>query len=227
MSVNIEAQVLKFREFLTHGIRILPLIMGFTSLVYGVGVGNIAFAFIAAGLLLLVPIVSTIGDAMFSSLLGAIPGVPLSFYQHPSSPECGILTAPPQGTFITSTMSYWTTAVSFFFSYFIFNAITLFDRPAVKTASHEKVQARKVQSAMAIVVAAIMFLLLVIYRLRIRCESPIGLLLGVSGGGYLGYLWFEWLKSCSGDRLVDLFGIANRILSADRSSAPQVCVPVP
>jgi hypothetical protein len=227
MSVNIEAQVLKFREFLTHGIRILPLILGFTSLVYGVGVGNIAFAFIAAGLFLLVPIVSTIGDAMFSSLFGAISRVPLSWYQHPSSPECGILSAPPQGTLVSSTMSYWTTALAFFFSYFIFNAITLFERPVAKAASYEKVQARKVQSAMAIIVAAVVALLLIIYRMRIRCESPIGLLLGVGGGGYLGYLWFEWLKSCSGDRLVDLFGIANRIMSADRTTAPQVCVPVP
>jgi hypothetical protein len=224
---NIESYVLKFREFLTHGIRIFPMILGFTSLVYGVGVGNVAFAFIAAGLLLLVPIVSTIGDAAFTSLFSAISGIPSAWYHHPSSPECGILAPMPPGQTVSSTMSYWTTAVAFFFSYFIFNAITLFERPAAKTASYEKVQARKVQSAMAIVVAVIVVLLLLIYRLRIRCESPLGLLLGVGGGGYLGYLWFEWLKSCSGDRLVDLFGIANRILSADRQSAPQVCVPIP
>ena len=66
---SVEAQVLKFREFITHGIRILPLILAFTSLVLGVGVGNVAFAFIAAGLLLLVPIVSMLGDAVFLSLI--------------------------------------------------------------------------------------------------------------------------------------------------------------
>jgi hypothetical protein len=224
---SIEAQVVKFREFLTHGIRILPLILAFTSLVFGVGVGNIAFAFIAAGLLLLVPIVSLLGDAIFSKLFGLISALPVSLYSHPSSPECGILAPSPSGLTIISTMSYWTTAVSFFFSYFIFNAITLFERPSAKNASHEKVQARKVQSAMAIVVAGVLFLLLIGYRMQIRCESVLGLLLGVLGGGALGYGWFEFLKACSGDRLVDLFGIANRIMSADRGSVPQVCVPVP
>jgi hypothetical protein len=223
---SVEAQVLKFREFITHGIRILPLILAFTSLVLGVGVGNMAFAFIAAGLLLLVPIVSLIGDAAFTWVFGLIPGI-TALYQHPSSAECGILASQVPGSMISSTMSYWTTSVAFFFSYFIFNAITLFERPAAKTASYEKVQARKVQSAMAIVVAGILFLLLIGYRMRVRCESPLGLILGVAGGGALGYGWFEFLKTCSGDRLVDLFGIANRIMSADRTSVPQVCVPVP
>ena len=223
---SVEAQVLKFREFITHGIRILPLILAFTSLVIGVGVGNVAFAFIAAGLLLLVPIVSLIGGAAFSWLFALIPGI-TALYHHPSSAECGILASQAPGSMISSTMSYWTTSVAFFFSYFIFNAITLFERPAAKTASYEKVQARKVQSAMAIVVAGILFLLLIGYRMRVRCESPLGLILGVAGGGALGYGWFEFLKTCSGDRLVDLFGIANRIMSADRTSVPQVCVPIP
>ncbi len=224
---SIEANVVKFSEFLTHGIRILPLILGFTALVFGVGVGNIAFAFIAAGIFLLVPIVSLLGDGIFTWLFRRISAIPAAWYQHPSSPECGLLGSPAPGSMMNSTMSYWTTAVAFFFSYFIFNAITLFERPAAKTASYEKVQARKVQSAMAIVVAGVIFLLLIGYRMKVRCESPLGLLLGVAGGGALGYGWFEWLKTCSGDRLVDLFGIANRIMSADRSSAPQVCVPVP
>jgi magnesium-transporting ATPase (P-type) len=224
---NVEAIVVKFREFLTHGIRILPLILGFTSLVFGLGVGNIAFAFIAIGILLLVPLVSLLGDALVSWLLGLMPFIPRSLYTYRSSPDSGILSNPAPGNEVVSTMSYWTTSLAFFFSYFFLNAVALFERPAVKNASYEKVQARKVQSAMAIVVAAIVFLLLIIYRMRIHSESPLGLFFGIAAGAGLGYGWFEWLKACSGDRLVDLFGIANRIMSADRSSAPQVCVPVP
>jgi hypothetical protein len=224
---SVEAQVLKFHEFLTHGIRILPLIIGFTSLVYGVGVGNIAFAFIAAGMILLVPIVSTLGDSIFTTILGWIPRIPVSWYSHPSSPECGLLTTPTSGQVITSTMSYWTTSMAFFFTYFFLNAMTLFKRPSAANASYEKVQARKVQSVMSILIAGAIALGLIIYRLKNGCESPIGLLLGVAGGVGVGYGWFEALKACSGDRLVDLFGIANRIMSADRVSAPQVCVPVP
>lgn len=225
---NVEAQVLKFREFLTHGIRILPLIIGFTSLVYGVGVGNIAFAFIAAGIFLLVPLVALLGDVVFTTLLGLIPGIPTSWYSYVSSPECSVITTPSASSqLIPSTMSYWTTSIAFFFTYFILNAVTLFNRPVSKTASYEKVQARKVQSAMAIVIAGVIALGLILYRLQNRCDSPIGLFFGIAGGAGLGYGWFEALKACSGDRLVDLFGIANRILSADRMSAPQVCVPVP
>ncbi len=150
------------------------------------------------------------------------------WYSHPSSPECGLLTSPtPGGPPIPSTMSFWTTSMAFFFTYFFLNAKTLFNRPVAANASYEKVQARKVQSVMAIIIAGVLALGLIIYRMKNGCESPIGLLLGIGGGVGLGYGWFEALKACSGDRLVDLFGIANRIMSADRLSAPQVCVPVP
>ena len=66
-----------------------------------------------------------------------------------------------------------------------------------------------------------------ITRYASTCESMLGILVSWIVGGGLGYMWYEFMRSCGLGRLDDLFGISNRILPLQsyEEADPTVCVP--
>lgn len=230
---TLKAVLSDIRVFLYSGIQNLPLSLAGTMLLLGLFTANYAMLFALVGLLLVVPVFNYALDMalllLFPSIgvrTGDVCSVVIPFFSNTSSD-------------MRHVTSQWMAMVSFFFGYMIRNAIKLLTREPEPTGSIEvteqqvkemdrKASYRKVQaivSALSIVVVAIVFLLI---RWNTGCEGIVGFLVALLGFGTMGYVWYDLLSSIGQDRLSDLFGIANRLLSPGAiGNGPVVCLPVP
>jgi hypothetical protein len=220
-----ESFIIKAREFMTHGFRILPIILGSFAFIMGIGQGNMAFFFLFLGVSLVVPIINMIANYGFGALFSTF--LSENLYKIQGTGEgCSIF-----GSFANSgdTISVWLAVLVFFVSYFFRNAYNLYNRPAQKGSPDYKIDARKTQALMAMVIILLFGISMLLYRffVSIGCETPLGIPLAFGIYIPVAYYWYELLVSCSGDRLTDLFGIANRIMvEPANSSSGAVCLPV-
>jgi magnesium-transporting ATPase (P-type) len=219
-----DSVVVKIREFIVHGLRILPIVLASFAFILGVGQGNMAFFFLFIGLALVVPILNLVSNSIFSMVLGKLPDA-LYKIKAPAVGGCAVF-----GEFASAgdVTSYWLAALVFFVSYMFINAYNLYNRPSAPNAPENKVEARKTQAAMAMAIIVLFAIGMVLYRfLATGCESPMGLPVALAVFIPAAYYWYDVLVSCSGDRLTDLFGAANRIMTEPSSAgAGAVCMPV-
>lgn len=128
--------------------------------------------------------------------------------------------------------------ISFFVGYMIRNSVKLLTREPEPTGSIEvtekevkdlerKASYRRTQAIVSILSLVIVASAIFMIRFRTGCEGTFGFLLALIGFGSAGYFWYDALSSIGQDRLSDLFGVANRLLSPDAiANAPVVCLPV-
>lgn len=242
---TLQAIVSDIRVFFYSGVTTLPLSLGGTMLLLGLFTANYAMLFFLVGYLIGVPFV----NGLLNLLVDIVP----DFFRTKTADVCSIVspfssgssssTSSTSSSSSSSTPSYhivsqWMAMVVFFISYFIRNAVALMMRAPEPTGAIEVTEAqvkeierkasyRKTQavvSLLSIVIVASIFLIL---RIRTGCESVVGTILGIILYGIAGYGWYEALRSISQDRLADLFGIANRLLSPGAiANGPVVCLPV-
>ena len=128
-------------------------------------------------------------------------------------------------TIISST---WVAMISFFIGYILKNAIELYSRASpdleIDPELNTKVNNRKFQSIVSIM-SIILFAIIVIgNRLYTKCESKVAIIITSLIFIPLGFSWYKALASVGQDRLSDLFGIANRLLSPT-AVEPVACIP--
>jgi hypothetical protein len=237
----------EIRFFMYGGMITLPLTIGGTMTILGLFTANYAMLFFLLGFLIITPILSYICNIIFiafSSLFNTTNGTNGTHESNPiknmfnkqSYDICGL--SIPYKTNVSQSdqefvaSSTWIAMMSFFIGYIFKNAIELYNResPDVEINSdvhsdiNSKVNNRKFQSIVSIM-SIILFAITVIgYRLYTKCESKVAVIISSLLFIPLGFGWYKALASVGQDRLSDLFGIANRLLSPT-ADEPVACIP--
>jgi hypothetical protein len=226
--------------FIYGGIATLPLTIAGTMMILGLFTANYAMLFFLLGYLIGVPLIAWginfIGGAIFE-------GKSFNPFRATSTDICKIIVPytslnSPVGvkeqTVITST---WTAMIAFFTGYIFTNGINLYNRETPDTTVtittdagsdiSNKVASRKTQAMIAM--ASVLFFAIVIfgYRLYTGCDTITGLIITIILFSLAGNGWYKALAGVGQDRLSDLFGIANRLLSPGAiMNGPIACVPI-
>lgn len=235
---SLKSIVSDIRTFLYGGMVTLPLTIAGTMMVLGLFTANYAVLFFLLGFLVLTPSISTLlnnsldyffeGSSLFKAKTTDICKINIPFTTMKN----------PVGFSEENVISSaWTAMISFFIGYIFTNGIELYNRESTETTItvtsgsgsdiDSKVNNRKSQAMIAM--ASIIFFALVAlgYRYYSGCESTLGMILTSVLFIYGGHGWYQLLSKVGQDRLSDVFGIANRLLSPGAiTNGPIACVPI-
>lgn len=232
------------REFITAGVRAFPMAFAATALFVGLFTANYAMLFFLIGLLMLTPVANILLNAIFC-------WIPVSWLGN-SAAICNVVikdgdftktySADFAGSYMAriahrKVISDWWALTAFIIGYLMTNAISLYQLPVqypanatadVQKQTDEKAMLRKSRAVTAMVVIAIAALTLLAFRFMSSCDGIFGLVVGGGLIGGLSYGWFLALSKIGQDRLSDLFGVANRLLSPFALvNEPVACLPDP
>ena len=234
------------QQLIREGIQTLPVSIGATMIVIGLFTANYAMLFFLIGFLMITPGIAW----LLNTFVAPLSEISEKF-KIKQNDLCNInfkllsdITQTDSDKKII--ISEWLAMSLFFFGYMIMNAVKLISKdPNEDPVSSESgspdnnfagmVSTRKTQAIVSIVSVLIVFCGIVYYRLSAGCESfktdLLSILVGVIACGSffgLGFLWYYALSSVAEDRLSDLFGIANRLVSSSALvNGPIVCTPPP
>ncbi len=236
------------RIFFYGGMRSLPFTIAGTMLIMSLFTANFAMLFFLVGYLIIVPLVVMAGNIISNK--AAKGDANTSFFRFPLNDVCG-LSIPylkeKSNVFNSSVkveanvFSPWLSMVVFFITYMLTNAFYLLNREPIANALNitkdqdamtnemeTKYNSRLSQAIISIVFILVFALYVLFTRLyNDGCETKLTAIMTilVFGGG--GYGWYHALSGIGQDRLSDLFGIANRLLTpAAISNQPIACVPM-
>lgn len=225
------------RAFFLGAFQNLPLALAGTLLFLGLMTANYGMLFMALGLLIIVPAV-VLPLNFLADLLSNV--VPMDWFKTNSSELCDLIVsfsadATSPSTQITIS-TYWTAMTVFFLAYILTNSIYLYTAPvnipkdasdALKQSLQNKASLRISQAILAMIMVVLFGIVIFAVRLRVGCESIPSLLITTAIFSSIGYAWYQFLASIGNNRLSDLFGIANRLLSPQAyGDTPLACLPV-
>lgn len=200
----------------------LPVILISIVFFLGFGLGNAGLLFLSAGQILTVPIVVLLCHAVTTFVPG--PG-----WQNVRDTDIGLLV--PSETMDTSKLnvwpSYWMAHFTFFCSYILSNASSVYNLPAVSDDLEydAKVQARKSRTSVIMIFIVAIFLILTGIRLiYTHSENFVGVLIATLIFGSLGYGWHIASNSL-GIRTMDIFGVVQQMIAVRDPSVPMMCGP--
>lgn len=220
------------REFIMAGVRAFPTAFAATALFVGLFSANYAMLFFLIGLLMLAPI----ANALLNWLFGFV--VPTNWLGNGAA-ICNLVLKDSDfvKTFDRKVISDWWALTAFIIGYLMTNAVSLYQLPVqypanptadVQKQTDEKAMLRKSRAVTAMVVIAVAALALFAFRFMSSCDGIFGLVVGGGLIGGLAYGWFVALSKVGQDRLSDLFGVANRLLSPFAlANEPVACLPDP
>jgi hypothetical protein len=229
------------RVFLYGGIQTLPLTIAGTLSILGLFTANYAILFFLLGFLVLAPLSATILNAILSF---PFAGKAYNPFKAKTGDVCNLVTpfttfkSPVGSEDMSVVSSSWLAMISFFIGYIFTNALELYNRESVDTTIkvttsqssdiNTMVTTRKSQAVIAMASIVIFAIIVFGFRYYSGCESILGMILTAVGFVFLGNGWYKALSKVGEDRLSDLFGIANRLLSPSAiTNAPVACVPIP
>ena len=240
---HIENFIRDIRFFMYGGMNSLPLTIGGTMLILGLFTANYAMLFFLLGFLIITPVTlwlyNILLDKTVKSLLILIIRL-LSFGQLDTEYITSILKTTvksdvckiniPYKTELNSSesepeSSTWVAMITFFIGYILKNAIELYNRESSDVDVNSKVNNRKFQAIVSICSIIIFAMVVLGYRLYSGCESKVEIIVSSLIFIPLGFGWYKALSSVGQDRLSDIFGIANRLLSPT-ADEPVACIPL-
>lgn len=222
------------RNFLAQGFRSLPVLLGGSILFLGLVQGNFNLMFFFAGMFILAPTAATVVNGLWEIIFSNTPWwltIPAPLWQTTAgnAEACNLFTVgfSDKTVMMNTVPSFWMTMTAFFFSYLFSNALKLYNIQESSKAPANQVRARKSQAVTSMIGIVGLGILITILRAATTCETLLGIFVSWILGGYLGYFWYDFMRSCGLGRLDDLFGISNRILPMQsyEEADPTVCVP--
>jgi hypothetical protein len=215
--------------FLASGFRSFPVAFAGTALFVGLFTGNYAMLFFLIGLLLWTP--------LHNFALNGIAG--FFGWGTPRGPICNIVVKDSQlgsGDSDPVFVSNWMAMSVFIFSYIFTNAYFLYKIPTEYppngtpddiAATDEKAGLRKSRAVLAMIMVLIIAIVFISLRVFVsRCDGMVGTAVAAVLYSLLGYGWYWALHGIGQDRLSDLFGVANRLLSPSALvNQPYMCLP--
>lgn len=215
--------VQNFRGMLERSFVALPVLLFGWSLFVGSTTGNIGLLVLALGQATVTPLATWI----LHTIAGFFGEWGLRNFTKPASSVCSILpggfTDPNEPQF--SIPSYWLAQIYFFFGFLISNAQAVLDMPAAPNAAAEKVERRKSQAQLVLIMAWVFLIVFVAVRVLVMgCETAPGVILGGIVFWWIGNGWYKLARECSA-RDSDIFGIVQGILPPAASDPPPMtCV---
>ena len=190
----------------------------------GITQGNIALLVLSLGQLFMVPLTTFLLNAIWEFIgIGWLE----PFLTVVNKDVCNLVPGSTDYTIPTLWVgpSYWVAQVTFFFAFVMMNAGSLYALPAPEGADQTKVDNRKSQALIAMILTGLALVLLLIGRkLTVGCETWLGLAAGVTSTFGLAYFYYFLVKACGGTS-VDLFGIVQKILPQNMDQdPPMTCV---
>lgn len=220
-----------FRGMLERSYLAFPLLLFGYSVFMGATTGNVSLLVLALGQATVVPILAWMMN-LFVPWLGSFA----EYFSSTPGSNCSLLPGSEPNTFtatidgvekvlVASFPSVWMAQIAFFFGFLISNAVGVMNFPADSKADRMKVEARKSQTQMVLVVASVILILFWVMRILFTgCESPAGATLGALIFASLGKGWYEFARACSA-KDSDIFGIVQGILPPSAMDAPPMtCV---
>ena len=240
-----------FQYFIITGLKTLPLTMGGTLLVIGLFVGNLSMLFFLVGLLLITPFIVFIINLIGSGFMDENTSDWIKNLFAKDRNVCNVITGIDG---ITSkgdptnimVVSYWMAMSSFLIGYLLTNAGSLYIKPTLYPPSSDEKDAstygikydpnakakadagtanRKSQTLIGLIALLVLLIIVIYLRVWDSCDGPVSIIVGLLFG-FLGLGWYFTLARVGDDRLSDLFGIANRLMTpAALDNAPYACLP--
>ena len=208
----------------------LPLLLIGWSLFMGALQGNIGLLVLFLGHLVIVPLTCLISNTILEftiKKLDSPASTALSFIQVNNSDVCNLV---PGKTdygvpFLNVAPSLWMAHILFFASFLLSNASAVYAMKPAEKADPEKVERRKTQAMLSMVLTGVIFAVLILMRkFLVGCETWTGMLLGFLLIPPIGYGWYQLAKECSA-RDADIFGIVQKLLPEEAQQPPPVtCV---
>lgn len=222
--------ILGLREYIFLSLKELPLIASVAPLFLGISQGNVNLLMFGIGIAIIAPLAA--------ALVGWLLSWPLnwlnpsgSLWKVPASDVSPLLSETPSVLGSTRGLvnvvpTWWMSMSVFFFAYLLFNAIGLYTQPPNKGADSAKVENRKAQAIMAILLIVILGLVICGTKIFLADgETIFGVITAIGTGSGAAWLWYHFLRRCGMGRLEDVFGIQARILPESvMIDLPVVCV---
>lgn len=222
------------RDFLFAGVRAFPTAFAATALFLGLFTANYAMLFFLLGLLIITPVSNSVFNSIFGLALPASlkgSGKAICNLTLPEGAAAGSYMQDQPGQFISN----WMALTVFILGYLMTNAIAIYQFPVqypanasddTKKQTDEKVMLRRSKALTAMLILAAVGISLLVLRWMTSCDGlfSIGAAALIHGGAAIG--WFHLLSTTGQNRLSDLFGIANRLLSPFALvNEPIACLP--
>ncbi len=242
--MNIPLLLEDLRVFIYGGIQTLPLTIAGLFLLLGLFSANYAYLFFLVGFLIVTPLFTIIVNSVFEPIADLLPifGIREKLTVKCSDQLQLVIPFGSKGSASSSSTefivsSYWLSMMVFFFGYVITNGVSLLNRETVipdnlpgpeKENMKRKISNRKSSMILSIITLAAFAIGILFYRYSKTCEpaSLWSIIPTIAIFGSLGAAWYNLLATTGEDRLSDIFGVANRLLSPDALvNQPMACLP--
>lgn len=226
------------KYFLISGYQALPFVIGGTFTVLGLYTAQYAMLFFLLGYLILTPLLAIVYNFLASVI---IP----SEWTHKTAPWlissdsdiCNMLSIPQDSEGkppLKTVISPWLAMVAFFLGYMGTNAVSILQKPveyplkadeATKKATDQKTMLRRSQTMVGLIVTVLLGVFILLMRVAYtECDSIFGGILSLSFV-FVGFAWYYILSVVGNDRLSDIYGIANRLMTSSAlGDAPYACL---
>ena len=231
---NLFTMASDIKYFLLSGYQALPFVIG-TFSILGLYTAQFSMLFFLLGYLIIIPFLTLILN------FGASMVIPFKQKDVPwllssDNDICNMLSIPSEAGEETmkTILTPWLSMVTFFLGYIGMNAYSILQKPveyplkadaATKKATDNKAMLRRTQATVGLVVTAALAVFVLIMRTFVTgCDSIVGGILSL-GSVALGASWYVILSLGNDDRLSDVFGIANRLMTTSAlNDAPYACL---
>jgi hypothetical protein len=232
---NLFTMASDIKYFLLSGYQALPFVIGGTFSILGLYTAQFSMLFFLLGYLIIIPFLTLILN------FGASMVIPFKQKDVPwllssDNDICNMLSIPSEAGEETmkTILTPWLSMVTFFLGYIGMNAYSILQKPveyplkadaATKKATDNKAMLRRTQATVGLVVTAALAVFVLIMRTFVTgCDSIVGGILSL-GSVALGASWYVILSLGNDDRLSDVFGIANRLMTTSAlNDAPYACL---
>lgn len=207
----------------------LPLLLIGWSLFLGALQGNIGLLVLFLGHFTVVPLTGLMSNTLFEFLFKKFDssGSLLSLLQTNNSDVCSLVPGKTDfGTaFMSVAPSLWMSHIIFFFSFLVSNAYSIYTMEPVANADPEKVERRKSQALMSLIISSVFVVVLILMRkFLVGCETWLGIVIALLIMAPLGNGWYQLARQCSA-KDSDIFGIVQKLLpDSAQQPPPTTCV---
>lgn len=225
------------RVFIYGGIRSLPLTIAGFFLIFGIMTANYAMMIFLFAFMLIVPVIAYILTKLIDFTTLSTNKYTGKYFKAGESDLCPLILPfkdnnlePVETREVTAFTTSWLSMMVFFLSYMLTNATFLHNlEPAspVTVQSQKLISNRKSQAMLSIILTVLLSIVVLIYRYSSGCENIVGILSTIIIFGFFGYSWYNVISQLGQNRLSDLFGISNRMLTPQSLYGTGVaCFPV-
>jgi hypothetical protein len=190
--------------------------------------GNIGLLVLFLGHMTVVPFTAILSNTVLEFLLKKLNLLSIfSLIQTNNSDVCNLVPGKTDFgiAFLSVAPSLWMAHMTFFFSFLLFNAYSIYTMKAADSADPEKVDNRKSQALLSMILSSVLFAVLILLRkFLVGCETWLGMLIALLVMTPLGYGWYKLARECSA-KDSDIFGIVQKILPEEaKQPPPTTCV---